>query len=78
MNAELKAQSDQIDKVTDKTMDQKARVAKQTKATASCGGRGAKKEAGGSLGDEAIQSIGGGARPVSARMAALKAMQGMM
>lgn len=77
MNAELKAQADDIDTVTEKTEHQQERVKKDTKRTAAVGGKKAKAAASEGMADAVLNAASGSKRPVSNRMAALKAMQGM-
>ena len=88
MNAELKGQSTQIDSLVDTTLNQSSQVGKATKATASVGGKAAKAKAkqGGegsaavaaasAAASRAVQATAQAKAPVSARMQALKAMQG--
>ena len=81
MNAELKAQSEEIDKVTEKTDDHRSRVAKDIKLTAQVGGKKVKKIASQAGQADAVQAAMRSAaketKAPSSRMAALKAMQGM-
>ena len=91
MNAELKAQSNQIDGITETTERQQSRVARDIQRTAAVGGRSAKKAAKDSTAAEGVarsaaKAAAGaaagaagaaGGRPVSGRMAAIRAMQGL-
>mmetsp|Transcript_5385 Transcript_5385/g.14172 ORF Transcript_5385/g.14172 Transcript_5385/m.14172 type:complete len:263 (-) Transcript_5385:489-1277(-) len=79
MQSELKGQSSQLDTLVDTTQNQQSQVGKSTRKTAAVGGKKAKKEMNEgalSTAQEMASRVVEGKPPISARMAAMRAMQG--